>query len=813
MAQGHGYVAGPGLERVESASSLLFALLASLSRVTPWSAAHLAQALSVLFAMLSLAMVSALPWATRRRPPRALDTLPAALAALLPTVHSAALDASESSLLALCLVAALAYHGRESLRPQRFPWSSVWLALAVATRFEALVAIPLFALARVQRAPARPRRQDLWWAVTLGALLGALTLFRLAYFAWPFPRWLSAELLAWPAHLHQFWGTLWRLALAHPPLALTALALSLASLSDASTPRSTRSGYVAALLSSLALAALMRDPPAIFPVVISTIVIASDGLRAGLRAIATRAPRSARPALVPVMATFATLATLALGARTEPLAITPRHAPSPACALALEPLRALDFARDAVGWDLRSTQTQPAPWPSLQTYTPRTLGRIPQSPQALERDAWVHSTDPRDPVFLLADRVQDQTTLASHRWVTLTQLRDPCGYDVAVDRDALMAPRISSETLQPTRAAPSCITLAGYQISQRTLDPTDALTVTLHVQALTPTCAAQLVLEGTAAAQTQTQRQPITPIAALTPSHGETLALSYRLEVPPGSYALRIEAQDQPSISLGQIQSMVRSAEHRRALRMREVSLALERSRDRDLWELSHALARVPSQRALRDPIAHRLALRAQRVLRAGAPRLGASMAEYAAQMSHDAATARVLNEIAERLADLARDAEERDAWALAFELAHRAVTLDPRRSWSRRRAEHLRETHPDSLRAWSAARTDALRQARVAMASEDPLARDESLVRLGQTQQHTQALAFASSVSHVAGDPRARIVLARALLCEGRLREALMLANTVACSDARDVELTRALRTLMGERAFRPHDARCLAE
>jgi hypothetical protein len=220
----------------------------------------------------------------------------------------------------------------------------------------------------------------------------------------------------------------------------------------------------------------------------------------------------------------------------------------------------------------------------------------------------------------------------------------------------------------------------------------------------------------------------------------------------------------------------------------------LERAQDAETAEALAVYPRALAQRG-RDlggsgayALAAEAALEAQRFVR------------------RDARTLTLVQGMAERMADEARASERRGELPRAFTLARDAVLIDPQRSWMRRAAERLRRHRPgvyDSGRAVAAYHTAA---AAVAGSAELDLA----LEWLGETERFREAAALADRSPTAPGRPRARLVVARGLLARGEVARALSLAGTVPCEQARDLDLARAFRVLLGGRGYRPGDALC---
>ena len=185
---GHGLVLTPGAERVEAATNLLWVLMLSPADALGVSHELLSKVLGLTFASLALAAVALFPAVAYRREPRYYDLVAPLCAATF--AHNALWTVSglENGLFQFLSASSVVLLAWEEHAATRTPWSSVTLGLLFATRPDGALYAAAIGCAKLLRASYTGfRRQDVAWGLALGAMAGALELFRLAYFAWPFP--------------------------------------------------------------------------------------------------------------------------------------------------------------------------------------------------------------------------------------------------------------------------------------------------------------------------------------------------------------------------------------------------------------------------------------------------------------------------------------------------------------------------------------------------------------------------------------------------------------------------------------------------
>jgi hypothetical protein len=278
-----------------------------------------------------------------------------------------------------------------------------------------------------------------------------------------------------------------------------------------------------------------------------------------------------------------------------------------------------------------------------------------------------------------------------------------------------------------------------------------------------------------------------------------------------GRYALRWTREDGASVALGSLIVARASSEPLE----QEIARMIAEDRFDQGWAYARALslriAADPLDRRARDALSRftrAMAERARAAADGGALSVAAAIAQSARTLApFDRATQSLCGEVAERLADAAIDAERAGDWSRAYELASSAVGIDPRRSWSRRRAEALR-----ARRTPTAAPGPQIiyRDAAEALASGDAADLDRVIVRMADAGHQVDAARLAERAAHTPRDPHARVAVARGLVSQARAREAVALVSGVPCREARDVEVTRALRAIMGASAYRPFDSAC---
>lgn len=209
IADGHGFVYNVGGERVEGATSLLWTLVcAAVFRLGGSDPALLATC--VLLCGLTLTVAVRILYALDPPEP-AVRPGNAAVGLFLVLVLSSPGYVSwmtatlmDITLWGLLIVAATGFVVRPPrTRGESIAAAGVWCLLCL-TRPEALLLAPAFAMLAALRQLGEDRRAALRTLCLLGGTslvaLGGLTLFRLAYFGWPFPNTFYAKVASSPAH-------------------------------------------------------------------------------------------------------------------------------------------------------------------------------------------------------------------------------------------------------------------------------------------------------------------------------------------------------------------------------------------------------------------------------------------------------------------------------------------------------------------------------------------------------------------------------------------------------------------------------------
>ncbi|MFO0557443.1 MAG: hypothetical protein U0269_05440 [Polyangiales bacterium] len=820
LAEGHGLVLLPHAERVEGPQSLLFTLLLALAHGVGLHGASAASTLSLACAALALIVIALVPSALHDRRPRYFDLAAPAIAALVPTFVAAAASGADHTLLAAISATTLLALAREERDAERYPWSSIALVALFVARPSALFVIAAIGACKLARdaRPPKPRRQDVLWVVSIAAGLFAITLFRLAYFAALLP----ASTLA-PDWSARAWldGRRSALALATAWLSVERLgalsALSLASLVGA-RPHSARIAVLAiAVVSALSASAIdraARAPSLALATVGVLLSLASaEGARTIALTLARVTPRSAR-AMLQWIATPACFAALAL---LGPLRFAPRasvesrRATAPIAASRLAQLGqelAIDAPITVAGCASSLALDEPlVRLRDLSGRTDATFARAgldhhrsllaPSGPAMLVLDracpqaSWLRSSDELRAMFVpLAHRESDAL------WVNRAEIAAPFGVGALrhLASSGLAASTVSHE--RATQGATVAVELLLAHTSIETASSVRLVDSRGVVVSEQPCRVSALVGDRWLIAGERPRVRVLLRAAAAGTvavewrSHERTLSLG-SLVVEPGGDERDIDD---------------RLARVRRSLNEERYDLG---------WSVARALAlrtaldaRSEAAREALAEFARALAERAKITADARAWLIAADIAESARTLApEDRRALSLCSEVAERLADAASDAEGAHRYEAAFLLAERAVQVDPRRSWSRRRAEALRSS---LRRAPPVERARAYRSAASAIASGEPSAIDRAIVELASSGAWIEAARLAEHAGHTPRDPRARLAAARGLLSQGRAREALALVSGVPCAEASDREVTRALRAIMGARAYRPFDPAC---
>lgn len=836
---GHGLVLTPGAERVEAATNFLWVLLLAPADGLGVTHESLSKVLGLAFAGFALCAIAAFPAVAYQRRPRYYDLVAPLIAGTF--AHSALWTASglENGLFQFLAAAALTALAWEEHDEERFPWSAVALGLLFATRPDgALYAAAVGAARGFRIVTGRPRRQDLRWALTLALMVGALELFRLAYFAWPFPNsyytkkrtfdfgkdLTKFDSAGW-VYLRQFVRTyeLTR-ALALLPAVLLALRAPVARL---------------ALLLCIAVGLF-------FPVyshgdwmeewrflTFVTPLLALGWAEAGralARVIVVAVPRSLRAPVAIALTPIAAWMVLRETTHHHPARFgsTRRHE---TLEFSVVRGRARYYAAAARTLDLRDASVLDPDVggmsydSGLEVVDLFGLGDVaiarthPQDEPGM-REAIFHE---RRPTFVhLHGAWYAAVNLERLEELEEAYLRLPgtigAEHDDAsnyVRRDALAAPWTEEAHRGPLFSSGPAGRIEGYTLSARGLEPGGALrvevTFTHAAEAAPGTIVAEPLRGGARVSVALRPMGEIVPAAGL--FAGERPWARARLALTPGRYEIRWR-NDQAEATLGTV--TVARAEARRELDLLRATMddLLGHGRLHDARRLVLSLrlrALDPAESDARLLVARYARALAGRALTLASQSQFAMARDLAAQAlrfgRRDPETTALVQRAAERMAERSREAERDGQIEESFTLARDAVLLDPRRSWMRRRAETLRPLRRhqyDGGRETAAYRNAAWALEHLAESGEARAEFNEALVMLGSIGRSVDAAAL---VDRTGIEPRtawARLVTARGYLARGEVEEARRLAATVPCREAWDPTFAQAFATLAG----RPHRA-----
>lgn len=843
LAHGHGLVLTPGAERVEAATNLLWCLLLVPAESLGLSHELLAKLLGLAGASLALVAIGFFPSVAYQRAPRYYDLLAPLITAFMPHFALWSVSGLENGFFSGLAASALLALAHEENHPERFPWSAVLLSLLFATRPDGVLYAAAIGGAKLLRQlTPRSRRQDLLWALVLLLGFGALELFRLAYFAWPWPNSFYTKKRTFDFGKDLFdpnnpglsyvgrWLLDYKLTRVVPVVPLVLFGLR------APVARIAVLGFVCAALffPIYSHGDWMEEYRFLtFGAPFISLAIAEGG-RAVVRTVQLFLPRNVRTAVA-----MALMPMTAYVLITE----TTRHYPErlrqathhQTLEMSWVQNRARYFVRagQRLNIDRRPSLLDPDVGGTsydgrLQVIDLFGLGDIPiaqthpdNPPGSREAIFWE-----RRPTFVHLHGAWF-AAMELHRLEELEQgyLRLPSRMpEGESDPDANYVRRetIAAPWYVPAeRHAPQGITgtyVDGYTVSHQALDPggTIMVEVTLaNVGASSPGTLSLVPPHG--ATLNRSLDVPVQFAGGLIePEHflpGERPRARAWFRPPRGRYQLQWHDAEGHTATLGTL-LVEPGAGSRESRTLRETMDRLLRDR-----QYGHALrlARTLALRVVADPrdsvareaLAHygqALAERARVLADGGAFRTAALLAReartWAADDPHTLAT---IHTVAERLAEEARRAERQQDLSRAFTLAREAVLTDPRRSWSRRRAERLR---PHQVGEYDGGRDQAAyRFATAALAARADM--DRALIFLGSVERWIEAAALAERTGHTPTDPRARVVVARGLISRGQALEALALVSGVPCASAHDPELTRALRAALG-RPYRPGDTVC---
>ncbi len=799
LADGHGLVLNVGAERVERAPSLLWTVAIAPASALGLSPLSFARTLGAALATMAIVLVAFVPSQMRGRAPRWLDLLAPLVCGSMANYAIAAASGAEHGLLAALTAAALLALAREERDAEAYPWSALWLVLAFVARPDAALFAFAIGAAKLLRnlAPKRPRRQDVLWVITLATGLFGFTLFRLAYFAAVLPAAYGVE--HYSVRSAVFVGRAEALEHSSRWLAehkLSTLAwLAVAALFGPS-PHAARIAIVAsaalAMLSTPAFGRAAPDHRALATAALLLSLVIGEGARSAAIAASWLAPRASRPlvrAAVSTIAAFSIAWSASRSIATGATTITqspPTLSPTVTRALAIDGRPTLFACGDEPRpYDGRFVESE------LHEASLSALGDVGHElPELIHaRDSCAAARPIMDALYL---RIGSSNAFV-HRGLVASPY-------------AVCARRIRAAI----DGAPDGVTLSHARIA-----PGATLLVELSLSRLSATRTSVTVIDDRAAVVASAE---IIAFGGLIDGErllpGERPRVRVAVRAPrEGRYALRWTREDGASVALGSLIVARASSDDERA----EQDIARMIAEDR--FDQGWTYARALSLRIAADPLDQRardslsrftraMAERARAAADGGALSVAASIAQSARALApFDRATQSLCGEVAERLADAAVDAERGRDWPRAFELASSAVRIDPRRSWSRRRAEALR-----ARRVPTAAPGPQIiyRDAAEALASGDAADLDRVIVRMADAGYQVEAARLAERAAHTPRDPHARVAVARGLVSQARAREAVALVSGVPCREARDVEVTRALRAIMGASAYRPFDEAC---
>ncbi len=844
LSAGHGMVLTPGSERVEAATNFLWVLLLTPADWVGVSHETLSKVLGLAFAACALGAVAAFPAAAYNRRPRYFDLLAPLVASTFAHVCLWTASGLENGLFQFLLAASVTLLAHEENGPARFPWSSVSLALLFATRPDgALYAIAIFGAKALRVVGGDRRRQDLLWALTLGLLVASLELFRLAYFAYPFPNsfYTKKRTFDFGKDLTRPDSPGWvyvsgfvrtyklKRALIIMPAALLAFRAPVA-----------RVALVLCVVASFFLPVYAHGDWMeewrflTFGIPLVTLCFA-EALRALSRIALGVTPRSLRAvvafALTPVLGyVLVAESTRVYPARFE----TTRHHDT--LDFATVRGRARFFRNAARRLDLHGASVlDPDVGGMSYDSGMQVIDLFGLGDVAVAR---THPVDPpgmrealfseRRPTFVhlhgawfgavQLDRLEELEQLYFRLPPTIDDAHDDASNYVR--RDDLAAPWTETAERGPALSTRGPTWIDGYTVSARGIDPAQPVTVELTFAALASGAPGVLVAVptrgGTQAEVTLRALGEIVPASAVLP--GERPWIRGRLRLTPGRYDLRWRNEGGDA-SLGPVE--VGPGAGARDLQATAAALTMAISQGRlpeaRRFALSLRLRSLDEPApALRSALAPWSRLLADRAIRLGEHGLFALAADCAAEAQRfalgDAPTQTLVQRLAERMADTARERERRGQIAASFDLARDAVLLDPRRSWMRRRAEELR---PRRLHTYDGGRdvaayrfavhaTDKLNSSPATPSDFDP-----PMAFLGSVGRPREAALLARRAGITPVAPWARLAVARGLVILGDLAGAAALVATVPCATAHDPELTDALQTLQG-RPPRTGDPHC---
>ncbi len=774
----HGFVLAAGSERVEVTSLLWVWVSSNVSTVFSLST------LSTLFALFALVLVAHWRRISDGAPPSFFGLVPVALIALQRPFAQQVGAGLEHGVFALCTLWLCGAFASEERDAEKTPHSGWLLALCIAVRAEAVVFVAGFFVAKfIRRAATGPRRQDYTWLLVTTLTITAVTLFRLAYFAQAIP---SYGLFAANFRPH-IGGTSQRIASIFAVFSTASFGWLLLASPIARVP-SSRLGPVLSMLFAVALPLAFSDSvTAARDWLVGLIPLATllliDGLRGFHRVAQSLVPKASRKALA--LGASLVFAAVMLGA------IHSRRA------LGLPDQRARPLDLTASQWLLAdpngSLRTDTIP--TDQARAPLALWRLSLTQNSANESA--------NPVWIIAHTPQRRPT----GYLQLLRTADPGA--VFLSRESFAAPFNGDFAGQDQQQG------LAIAVSEPEADPRTPLHIVIGMSATLGRAIGQLELIDPSATS-----RPIRLLlresfrdgslvfpSGFQPSSAERFLFRATIILPSeGTYFLRWRSENPPVVverTLIARAGLSATTTQRAAI---DLDRALVAGDARGASQIAARLSTL-SDASLGAPFA-RLALRrfgtqyvdrARIVADAGALGIATALGQYVLSLTHEPA---LVAPIAERLLDAAEVARRSDRLA-ASRLAQAALSLDPRKSWARTLIQPRTNF------------SDATYQT-VVNALERP-DREEALNRaieaLGTNGQWREAAQLAEQRQFTPHVSRVRVIVARGLLSQGRVRDALRMVSGVPCAEAHDREVTLALRALLEEQqnGYRPNDPRCL--
>lgn len=802
LVDGHGYVLYPGAERVEAPESFLWVLLLTLAH--PLHIAHetFAKALGLAFGAGALVAVAFFPSVAYGRRPRAFDLVAPAVSASfahLALWTASGLETGLYTFLASLSLVAFAWEERDMARP---PWSALVLSALFAARPDgAVVAVALGAVKGVRAGRSGLRRQDIFWTLGVTVGIGALEIFRLAYFAAVLPNGSRATGRAGLAYVIA-WIRAYRLE------RLLALA-PIAMLSRRAWPA--RAALALAVLAGFVLPLYrhgdwMEEWRYLAFVTPLGCLLVAEALRVALRVAIGVVPAPRRRGVAIALSLIAAWGMLREATRaytTRFAAVRAHSTPT----LGPERLRARYYLAAARAFGLREvTVLDPAIGGLSDGFGLRVVDPLGVGDAAI---AHTRDHDPRGlldvvfferrPSFIRVDTAGLPPSPVLER--LYLPLPERIGDTLApgdnrVRRELLAAPwnELAASPSERVSGGPDRITLA-----------TDALSPGEVLSAIVALTDAATLRTSAVVAVTDDGRElptEVLPGGGVIDEErfmvGERPLLRFRFQPCTGRQRIEWRSGDRVVV-LAAVRVAAGAGASASAEARAQIEQFLARDRVADARRVAlRLLARVedvPSDAAARRALAsfaRALATRAARLGDAGAFAIAADLAREVRRFdATDPEVNAALGRLVEAMADASRRAERRGDPTAAFSLARDAVLLDPRRSWLRRRAEAWRARVP---RYDGAREVMAYEAACGAMAGGDL---DAALIALGEGARWREAVVLTDRLGRAPSQARAVCAVLRGRLGRGEFAEARALADAFACEASQDSELVRALRAV----------------